>query len=161
MENLFQNLPRELQWEILTVFVGTHVVRYNKLRRKMTREIQDQLRENTKHSYFYENTRLTLKQNACYYGDGNTPWYWENSSNPAFFTITQVVLGVHGNLFALFKNRYTGDLCYGFYSRARKWTMTLVEDNTTLSPYVKHQYSSYPYTNKKLNRDGKKMVIYS
>lgn len=158
MENLFKNLPRDLQWEILTDWVGTHVVRYNKLRRKMTREILDQLKEETKNSYFYEHTHLILKQYPCFYGDGKTPWYWRNSSNPAFLTITQVVLGIHGNIFGLFKNRYTGDLFYGFYSRSHKWIMSTVVDNITLSPYVTHQYSSYPFTNKKMGRAGGEVV---
>ena len=35
MDNLFLKLPRDLQWEILTEFVGTHVVRNGKLMRKL------------------------------------------------------------------------------------------------------------------------------
>ena len=35
MENLFRALPRDLQWEVLTEFVGTHVVRRGKLMRKI------------------------------------------------------------------------------------------------------------------------------
>jgi hypothetical protein len=35
MDNLFLALPRDLQWEILTEFVGTHVVHGGKLMRKI------------------------------------------------------------------------------------------------------------------------------
>jgi len=35
MEKLFKALPRDLQWEVLTEFVGTHVVRRGKLMRKL------------------------------------------------------------------------------------------------------------------------------
>ena len=35
MDNLFKSLPRDLQWEVLTEFVGTHVVRCGKLMRKI------------------------------------------------------------------------------------------------------------------------------
>jgi hypothetical protein len=35
MDNLFKALPRDLQWEILADFVGTHTVRNGKLIRKL------------------------------------------------------------------------------------------------------------------------------
>lgn len=35
MDQLFQQLPRDLQWEVLIEFVGTHVVRNGKLIRKI------------------------------------------------------------------------------------------------------------------------------
>jgi hypothetical protein len=42
MDNLFKALPRDLQWEILSEFVGTHAVRNSKLLRKITGEYQVQ-----------------------------------------------------------------------------------------------------------------------
>jgi hypothetical protein len=162
MNQLFKRLPTELQWEILTEFVGTHVVRYNKLRRRMDGHIQSQLAERAKNSFFFDNLRFFLKQNACYFGDGNVPWYWTNPSNPSVFTVTQVVLGTKGNVFGLVKNIRTGELSYGFYSTSHKWYMTPINDSVTLSPYVKHQYPSYPYTNKKLKRKTgyQKVILY-
>jgi len=50
MDHLFKALPEALQWEILTEFVGTHVVRNNKLRRKLTGEIHSALLRNYKSS---------------------------------------------------------------------------------------------------------------
>jgi hypothetical protein len=35
MDQLFKALPRDLQWEILVDFVGTHTVRNGKLMRKL------------------------------------------------------------------------------------------------------------------------------
>ena len=43
MDELFKALPRDLQWEILSEFVGTHVVRNGKLMRKMVGNIQGEL----------------------------------------------------------------------------------------------------------------------
>ena len=51
MDQLFKALPEALQWEIMTEFVGTHLVRYNKLRRKMTGEIHSLLLQNYKSRY--------------------------------------------------------------------------------------------------------------
>ena len=48
MDNLFKALPEVLQWEILTEFVGSHVVRYKKLRRKFTGAIHATLMKNYK-----------------------------------------------------------------------------------------------------------------
>lgn len=159
MDTLFKNLPRELQWEILTVFVGTHVVRYNKLRRKFTGDIQNQLIESTKNSYF-EYRGCCLKQYPCYYGDGKMPWYWTRTFSPDIYSLTQVALGVEGNVISLFKNVRTGELSYGFYSRAHKWYIFPIVDNVRLSPYVKRHYLSYPFTNKKLNRMDMNVVLY-
>ncbi len=160
MDRLFRNLPRELQWEILTEFVGTHVVRYNRLMRRMSGAIQSKLSSQAKHSYYFENSDCRLKQYACYYGDRAIPWYWTNTFDPELYTITEVALGVHGNLMALFKNSRTGELSYGFYSRVRRWSISPIRDTVTLPPYVKREYPSYPYTNKKLHRTGAKVVLY-
>lgn len=158
MDLLFKNLPTELQWEILTEFVGTHVVRYNKLRRRMDGEIQNQLFECTRNSYFFGNSKCYLKQKACYFGDGNMPWYWQTQLNQSVFTVTQVSLGTTGNVFALVKNIHTGDLSYS-YSWSRKWYTCPIDDSVTLLPYVKHHYPSYPYTNKKIKRRTVQKVI--
>ena len=48
MDQLFKALPEVLQWEILSEFVGTHVVRYKKLRRKFTGEVHAMLLKNYK-----------------------------------------------------------------------------------------------------------------
>ena len=44
MDNLFKALPRDLQWEILSEFVGTHAVRNGKLMRKLDNKIKDRLK---------------------------------------------------------------------------------------------------------------------
>ncbi len=162
MNQLFKNLPTDLQWEILTEFVGTHVVRNNKLRRRMDGHIQNRLTEVTKYSLFEDYNRLYLKHYPCYYGYGKMPWYWTNPRNPLFISVTQISVGTIGNTVALMKNIKTGELSYGFYSSSsRKWYMSPIDDSVALSPYVKHHYPSYPYTNKKLNRkSGVKAILY-
>lgn len=45
MDQLFKRLPQALQWEILTDFVGGYVVRYNRLRRLMSGELQKEIME--------------------------------------------------------------------------------------------------------------------
>ena len=42
-EQLFKALPRDLQWEILSEYLGTHVVRSGKLMRRFTGDVQAQL----------------------------------------------------------------------------------------------------------------------
>ena len=44
MDQLFKALPRDLQWEVLADFVGTHVVRNGKLLRKLDNTITDRLK---------------------------------------------------------------------------------------------------------------------
>ena len=161
MNQLFRNLPTELQWEILAEFVGTHVVRYNKLKRRMDGHIQNRLIELTKNSRFVDYNRLYLKHFACYYGDGNVQWYWTNPLNPSVFSVTQVSLGIKGNTIALMKNIRSGELSYGFYSSSsRQWNMSPINNSVTLSPYVKHHYPSYPHTNKKLGRRSGQKVMF-
>ena len=43
MDQLFRALPRDLQWEVLTEFTGTHTVRKGKLRRKMVFDAKHQM----------------------------------------------------------------------------------------------------------------------
>jgi len=162
INKLFKCLPKDLQWEILTIFVGTHIVRCNKLMRRMDGHIQDILTERTRNSYFMDYKRLYLKQNACYYGDGKYPWFWTHHKNPSFRTITQVILGTKGDVFSLLKNIHTGELSYGLYSSTRNWYISPITDSVTLSPYVRHIYPSYPYTDKKLKRKNThtKMYLY-
>jgi hypothetical protein len=40
IDQLFNALPRDLQWEILSEFVGTHAVRKGKLMRKLVEPFQ-------------------------------------------------------------------------------------------------------------------------
>ena len=57
MDSLFKALPRDLQWEILENFVGTHIVRNGRLRRKLIFK-----------QYFSANRALGIYN---YFGDKN------------------------------------------------------------------------------------------
>ena len=54
MDKLFKALPRDLQWEILSEFVGTHVVRKGKLMRKLVFNVPHQT---LKHRIFHTNPK--------------------------------------------------------------------------------------------------------
>ena len=43
MDKLFKALPRDLQWEVLTVFVGSHAVRKGQLIQKINLDNKYQL----------------------------------------------------------------------------------------------------------------------
>ena len=43
VDKIFKMLPRELQWEILTDFVGGFAVRFNRLRRLLSDDIQEKI----------------------------------------------------------------------------------------------------------------------
>ena len=93
MEQLFIKLPRDLQWEILETFVGTHVVRNGKLRRKLVldsndnqvlRLIQDRPWYNwlyTQHQHSDKDNKMIFTQwfyNRFYYDED----HWEAPITP-------------------------------------------------------------------------------
>ena len=140
MDNLFKALPRDLQWEVLTEFVGTHVVRNGKLLRKLDNTIKDRLKvtsvDGTK--VFWAKPRLhciPCKRNtymiAC---------VWFHS----------------GNLMQIFKDPNSGEISY-VYSKPfpeinatpQKAITSVLDDSIRLPEFIKHAYQSYPYTNKK------------
>lgn len=57
LDEVFKRLPRDLQWEMLVVFVGGFVVRNNRLRRLMSGEIQRQMMEHN-----FERNELSLRR---------------------------------------------------------------------------------------------------
>ena len=63
-DELFIKLPRDLQWEILETFVGTHIVRNGKLMRKMTGRIQAQLLDKMPMVFGSRNIKLVIKSNT-------------------------------------------------------------------------------------------------
>lgn len=158
---MFENLPTELQWEILTEFVGTHVVRNNKLIRRMDGKIQKKLVECAKHSHLFDHPKCYLKQKTYHFGNGNMPWYWQTPYDQSVFKVTEVSLYKNETVFALVENIRTGEMIHSYYSSSNKMYTCPVDDSVTLLPYAKHNYPSYPYTNKKLKRTtGLKVILY-
>ena len=75
-DHLFKLLPRDLQWEIMTDFVGGYVVRYNRLRRIMSGEVQQKIMEHIFQINDLSWRRLWLKPNIRYpFHLGNDPYY--------------------------------------------------------------------------------------
>jgi hypothetical protein len=140
MDQLFKALPRELQWEILADFVGTHAVRNGKLIRKLCHKIKDRLKVTS--------------------ADG-TKEFW---AKPRLYSIpckrnTFMIACVwfhSGNLMQIFKDPDTQEISY-VYSKPfpelnatpQKPITSVLDDSIRLSPFEKHLYPSYPHTNKK------------
>ena len=133
MEQLFKNLPRDLQWEVLSEFVGTHVVRNGKLRRKMVYTIgvmgqrvrtclswlPERQLEDTRPKYIRFTTLVSKPVQFCHDGiAGDTIFCYRKIVD--YHTLWEV-----------------------------QYPLPRAEDAITLPPFVKHAYPSYPYTDKK------------
>ena len=159
MDNLFKALPRDLQWEILTEFVGTHVVRNGKLMRKLIRST----------------SILTLK-NVITHINPKLPWYYSKYGTisvppvtPCFLSetvriVSYVILSSGGRLMYC-EGTVKRNMSYIVYRTATKivdgreiWDdeRFLIDDSVIREPFVKHHYPSYPFTNKKMNRRVKR-----
>lgn len=190
VDQIFKMFPQELQWEILVEFVGGFVVRYNRLRRLLSGELQNKIME---HNYelnhmswrslwakpfvrfpFSNDDHLTLSifnrwRVTCFRSDG-TIWndYDENHDyDPDLLSVVAVAeFSRKGACVVLFKSKDTGNLSYGYrcyYNTGwdGRWFITDVNDSIVLPPYEKHVYPSYPYTNKKLGRLVLKMKLHN
>ena len=136
MDQLFLMLPRDLQWEVLSKFAGTHAVRKGQLRRKLVLgpEYQSVMRRASVfqtidpfgHSYTKAVTYVSLasgRRIECYQGKQGQDTYYHyvrplDASNPySYGTIIQ--------------------------------TMHPPKNSVALPPFEKHSYPSYEYTDKK------------
>ena len=159
MDKLFIALPRDLQWEILSEFVGTHVVRNGKLMRKLIRST----------------SILTLK-NVITHINPKLPWYYSKYGTisvppvtPCFLSetvriVSYVILSSGGRLMYC-EGTVKRNMSYIVYRTATKivdgreiWDdeRFLIDDSVIREPFVKHHYPSYPFTNKKMNRRVKR-----
>lgn len=129
MDKLFKALPRDLQWEVLTEFVGTHVVRNGKLIRKIV--------------YNHTLPAKSVRQRLS--------WLYDRHDNlqhyVRFYKDTQM---------KFCEDAITGDTIYCYRKVIDdlplweiQFTPPRAEDAITLPPFVKHTYPSYPYTEKK------------
>ena len=189
VDKIFKMLPRELQWEILTDFVGGFAVRFNRLRRLLSDDIQEKIVDHnfglTWRSWrrlrlkpfirfpFSDHDHLTLSilnrwRVTCFRSDG-TIWndYDENNDyDPDLLSVVAVAeFSRQGACVVLFKSHNTGNLSYGcrcYYNTGwdGKWIITDINDSVVLPPFEKHVYPSYPNTNKKLGRPIQKMKLH-
>jgi hypothetical protein len=154
IDQLFNALPRDLQWEILSEFVGTHAVRKGKLMRKLVEPFQhsplkfDMFHNDKKVPWRYSKYGtisihpeipcfLSEAVNILSYGkmsDGSMMMYCES-------TITRKTSYIFRTATKMVQNRPTWD-----HERY------LIDDSKTIEPFIKHNFASYPYTNKKMGR---------
>ena len=141
MEQLFKALPRDLQWEILSEFVGTHAVRNGKLLRKLTGEHQVQsIRNILPMNLWLKDRRLHLmyktgKNSSCTLGDLRV------------LTILMPVLDYLDRAVYLCEDK-SGKLIYIYNTPTSRFEIPL-DDKNSLPEFIKHTYPSYPHTDKK------------
>ena len=136
MWQLFKHLPRDLRWEVLSEFVGSHAVRKGKLIRKMV--VDD------RHQLIQDIPRI----NRCYI------WYYIRN-----FNATDDGQLRSGSQLMFCDNPKTGEMGFLFrkriprtHSREEKrygHIYTPMNDSVTLPPFEKHSYPSYEDTDKK------------
>ena len=136
MWQLFKNLPRDLRWEVLSEFVGSHAVRKGKLIKKMI--------FGARHQMIQDIPRI----NRCY--------IWLYLRN---FNATDDVQLWSGSQLMFCNDPKTGEMGYLFRRRVKRThsrqeksyehIYTSMNDSVTLPPFEKHSYPSYEDTDKK------------
>jgi hypothetical protein len=148
MNQLFRALPSDLQFEVLSEFVGTHAVRKGKLRRKIVYSMVDgslvrQLDDNT---FIPVVHGLKNRQRLTWLHDRpEAEW-------PKYIRFT--TLGNRQMQFC--DDGVTGNTTFGYRKTVdyhilweMQYPVARAEDAVILPPFVKHVYPSYPHTNKK------------
>jgi len=137
IDKLFKALPRDLQWEVLTVFVGSHAVRKGQLIKKIVLDDEK-----------YQLIRDISRIQKCYI----------EQYIVAFNTESFVQLP-NGSQLMFCKCPYTGYMGYKFrqvLKRECSWMpkayglqYTSLTYTEPLPPFEKHSYPSYEDTDKK------------
>jgi hypothetical protein len=153
-DQLFKALPRDLQWEILETFVGTHVVRNGKLMRKMTGDVQEELAS----KMGADLGDLWIKQPQLYITLGT----FVKGKNINFNSNVVLRRDFKMDIY-LWENWHNREITYMYYrynytSECYRYDM---KNGLSLPPFIKHNYPSYEYTDKKLGRPCKKMTLYN
>ena len=147
-EKLFKALPRDLQWEILSEYLGTHVVRNGKLMRRMTGAIQSRLLDSMPQMMLGRRPQqLNLKSVPMQLRNRNE---WFKSFD------TPRMQGVLGFRTLSVVEDHNGNPSYEYTSHIDGQDpveiSTPIVNSTALEPYVRHNYPSYPFTDRKLGR---------
>lgn len=143
MYKLFLSLPRDLQWEVLTEFVGTHSVRKGKLIKKIAYYTHyNQLARYIEPTGTFEPVINAVRDRHV------LPWLRRHESGKQYilFRSLREVQFVEDPL--------TGDtvVCYHrIRGHIDMWEVNFPPSQATivLPPFVKHVYPSYEYTAKK------------
>ena len=140
MEQLFKKLPTDLQWEVLSEFVGTHVVRNGKLRRNMVYTMSDRVKMCQLMGHRVRTCLSWLPDRQL------------EDTRPRYIRFTTLV----SKPVQFCDDGITGDTIFCYRKIVDYHTLWEVhyplpraEDTVTLPPFEKHEYPSYPYTNKK------------
>ena len=151
MDQLFKQLPRDLQWEILETFVGTHIVRNGKLMRKMTGHIHNQFANEQ------SGGGIWIKQQPTYLPLGT----WVAYDGICFNTNVILSMNPKMNIY-LWENLYNREItyCYHRYAYLSPSYKYVLDDTIILSAYKKNVYPSYPFTDKKLGRPRNKAALF-
>jgi hypothetical protein len=154
MDQLFKSLPRDLQWEILETFVGTHVVRNGKLMRKMTGVVQEELAS----IMGADLGGMWIKRLPLNIPLGIWVAYEGFCYNTNLILRKDLKMDIY-----LRENLETRELTYLYYMRnSYSDSYNYEMDNgQSLPPFIKHDYPSYEYTDKKMGRPFKKMTLYN
>ena len=163
MDNLFKALPRDLQWEILSEFVGTHVVRNGKLMRKLMLDItKDQAKYLARYRPCYDwlYNHHNDEDNKLLFAD----WFYNSFNDDDHMRTISKFEGSNQILFC--RDQYTYETIYMYrrplqtpdlnayydYNWEAQFTPINPMDLIVLSPFKKNYYPSYEHTNKKLGR---------
>jgi len=136
MWQLFKSLPRDLRWEVLSEFVGSHAVRKGKLMKKIVfgdrhQMIRDIPRIHKCYIHLYTYLYNT-KSNVDLWG-GSQLMFCDNPKT-----------GAAGYMFRKRNiRRYSGE------DRSYELRYTPLNDSVVLPPFEKHSYPSFPDTEKK------------
>lgn len=153
MDKMFKALPRDLQWEVLTEFVGTHVVRGGKLMRKIVfakvhgktvRQISNDVIEFPVAELVRERRQLPRL-----YGSSATREEQE-ATRPKLLRIYS-----DSKAMQFFRDQFTGETVYLYRKQMNYMILyevrydTVERDEIVLPHFNRVTYTSYPYTNKK------------
>ena len=138
MFQLFKALPRDLQWEILSEFVGSHSVRNGKLIQKLVfdyRHLKVQylvFRIVKCNTWVYTTNYNTLTY--VWLRDGSQLMFCEDRANGemGYLFRKKIYASEHQNLLMYWRSEYAP-----------------MNDSVILPPFEKHVYPSYPDTDKK------------
>jgi hypothetical protein len=153
LDKLFNALPRDLQWEVLTEFVGTHVVRNGKLMRKL---VMTTPHKTLKHHIFHTNPKCPWHYSK--YGTITTNFVTPCFLSEAVQILSHVQMSDDGYRIMYCVNRKQSYIIFRTATKIVEgreiWDdeRFLIDDSVILEPFIKHDYPSYPFTNKKMGR---------
>ena len=130
MDQLFKALPRDLQWEVLTEFTGTHVVRYGKLMRKIAYNHDLPVKRVRQRLSWLYDRHDDIQHYVRFNTDTQMKFCEDAVSGETIYCYRKVIDDL-----PLWELQFTA--------------LPRAEDSVTLPPFEKHTYPSYPYTAKK------------